>query len=54
MTYHSLREFIEQLETQNELIRIKDQVSPILEISEITDRVSKQDRGGKAFESHAD
>ena len=49
MTYHSLREFIEQLETQNELIRITDQVSPILEISEITDRVSKQDGGGKAL-----
>ena len=49
MAYHSLREFIEQLETQNELIRITDQVSPILEISEITDRVSKQDGGGKAL-----
>ncbi len=49
MIYHSLREFIGQLEINNELIRITDQVSPILEISEITDRVSKQDEGGKAL-----
>ncbi len=49
MIYHSLREFIGQLEINNELIRITDQVSPILEISEITDRVSKQDGGGKAL-----
>ncbi|MDP6657817.1 MAG: UbiD family decarboxylase, partial [Nitrospinaceae bacterium] len=42
MAYHSLTEFIEQLETDNELVRIKEPVSPILEIAEITDRVSKQ------------
>ena len=53
MTYHSLREFIERLEFDNELVRIKERVSPILEIAEITDRVSKQPGGGKAllFES---
>ena len=49
MAYYSLREFIEQLEKNNELIRITDQVSPILEISEITDRISKQGGGGKAL-----
>jgi 4-hydroxy-3-polyprenylbenzoate decarboxylase len=49
MAYYSLREFIEQLEINNELIRITDQVSPILEISEITDRISKQGGGGKAL-----
>ena len=49
MAYYSLREFIEQLEINNELIRITDQVSPILEISEITDRISKQFGGGKAL-----
>lgn len=37
----SLMEFVEKLETHNELIRIKVPVSPDLEISEITDRVSK-------------
>jgi len=56
MAYHSLTEFIEQLETDNELVRIKEPVSPILEIAEITDRVSKQSGGGKAllFENVAD
>ena len=45
MNYHSLREFVDRLENENELIRIKDRVSPILEITEITDRVSKQPGG---------
>ncbi|HAX46689.1 MAG TPA: menaquinone biosynthesis decarboxylase [Nitrospina sp.] len=49
MTYHSLREFIERLEFDNELVRIKERVSPLLEIAEITDRVSKQPGGGKAL-----
>ena len=49
MNYPSLREFIDRLEFENELIRIREQVSPILEISEITDRVSKQHGGGKAL-----
>jgi 4-hydroxy-3-polyprenylbenzoate decarboxylase len=49
MNYPSLREFIDQLECENELIRIQEQVSPILEIAEITDRISKQPDGGKAL-----
>ncbi|SVC46824.1 uncharacterized protein METZ01_LOCUS299678, partial [marine metagenome] len=49
MIYPSLREFIKQLELNNELVRIKERVSPILEIAEITDRVSKQPRGGRAL-----
>ena len=49
MAYHSLREFVHRLENENELVRIKDHVSPILEITEITDRVSKQSDGGKAL-----
>ncbi len=49
MAFHSLTEFIEQLERENELIRISEPVSPILEISEITDRVSKSPGGGKAL-----
>ena len=49
MAYHSLREFVDRLENENELVRIKDHVSPILEITEITDRVSKQSDGGKAL-----
>ncbi|MGH7180253.1 MAG: UbiD family decarboxylase [Tepidisphaeraceae bacterium] len=37
----NLREFIELLESQGELARVKTAVSPILEIAEITDRVCK-------------
>ena len=49
MHYSSLRKFIERLEIENELIRIQEKVSPILEIAEITDRISKQPDGGKAL-----
>jgi 4-hydroxy-3-polyprenylbenzoate decarboxylase len=49
MKYFSLKEFITRLELEGELVRIKESVSPILEIAEITDRVSKQPGGGKAL-----
>ena len=49
MKYSSLIEFIDRLELEGELLRVKEPVSPILEISEITDRVSKQTGGGKAL-----
>ncbi len=49
MYYSSLRKFIERLEIENELIRIQEKVSPVLEIAEITDRISKQPDGGKAL-----
>ena len=49
MKYPSLIEFIDRLELEGELLRIKQPVSPILEITEITDRVSKQPGGGKAL-----
>ena len=39
--YKNLQEFIEVLEKESELIRIKEPVSPELEITEITDRVCK-------------
>lgn len=45
--YKNLADFIRILEEQGELIRIKEFVSPVLEITEITDRVSKA--GGKAL-----
>jgi 4-hydroxy-3-polyprenylbenzoate decarboxylase len=41
MAYRNLQHFIEILEKNNELIRIKEYVNPDLEISEITDRISK-------------
>ena len=47
--YRGLRQFLELLEREGELVRIKCEVSPIEEIAEITDRVSKSEGGGKAL-----
>ena len=41
--YKDLREFIEDLERAGQLVRIKKEVDPYLEITEITDRISKAD-----------
>jgi len=41
--YSNLQAFIQVLEANDELIRIKEYVNPDLEISEITDRISKSD-----------
>ena len=49
MSYFSLKEFVLKLEQEGELVRIKKSVSPILEVAEITDRVSKSHNGGKAL-----
>jgi len=46
---NSLSEFIALLEEQQELIRIHALVSPILEITEVADRVMKSPHGGKAL-----
>lgn len=47
MIFHDLREFIDFLEDKKELVRIKTEVDPILEVTEITDRISK--KGGPAL-----
>ena len=49
MAYKDLREFIKKLEDKGLLIRIKTEVDPILEITEITDRMCKSPGGGKAL-----
>ena len=41
MAYDDLRDLIKTLEKHGELKRIREEVSPELEITEITDRVSK-------------
>jgi 4-hydroxy-3-polyprenylbenzoate decarboxylase len=41
LAYKDLRDWIQTLEKQGELKRVREQVSPELEIAEITDRVSK-------------
>ncbi len=47
--YKNFEHFINRLEEENELIRISEYVNPELEITEITDRISKQPNGGKAI-----
>jgi len=49
MRYKNLRDFIARLEAEGELHRIHSTVSPILEITELTDRMSKSPGGGKAL-----
>src|SRR5215475_5770773 len=50
MTYKRLDDFLVRLEEANELVRIKTPVSAELEITEITDRVSKlPDKKNKAL-----
>ncbi|MDE0504076.1 MAG: UbiD family decarboxylase, partial [Candidatus Poribacteria bacterium] len=51
MAYSSLREFVKALENAGELKRIKTKVSPDLEITEITDRVSKAEGPALLFEN---
>src|SRR5439155_2054297 len=41
LAYNDLRDWIAALERAGELKRIKTEVDPVLEIAEITDRVSK-------------
>lgn len=51
MAYSDLQDFIKVLEQKNELIRITTEVDPILEITEIADRVSKQYGKALLFEN---
>lgn len=51
MSYKDLNDFIKQLEKKGELIRVKVPVSPLLEITEIVDRVSKQHGKALLFEN---
>lgn len=47
--YRNLADFISRLEMKGELLRVKGEVSPLLEITEVTDRMSKSPNGGKAL-----
>lgn len=47
--HRSLSDYISLLEREGELVRIAAPVSPVEEIAEITDRVSKMPGGGKAL-----
>ncbi|MBT9331020.1 UbiD family decarboxylase [Paracidobacterium acidisoli] len=46
MAYDDLRDWIKTLDKAGELKRIREEVDPVLEITEITDRVSKAGRRG--------
>ncbi len=49
MAYDDLRDFIKALEKAGELKRVSLEVSPMLEITEIVDRVCKRSQGGPAL-----
>jgi 4-hydroxy-3-polyprenylbenzoate decarboxylase len=50
MVCNDLRDFIKFLEDKKDLLRIKEEVDPILEVTEITDRVSKEQGPALLFE----
>ena len=52
MAYKSLAHFISVLESAGELIRIKEYISPYLEITEITDRIVKNNGKALLFENN--
>ena len=47
MAYRDLREWLRAMERAGELTRVKEEVDPILEIAEITDRASKAGKRGE-------
>lgn len=47
--YDDLRDWLADIEKAGELVRVKAEVDPILEITEITDRESKRPGGGRAL-----
>ena len=49
MAYSSLTEFVEFLEKKGELVRVQEEVDPVLEVAAIADKVSKTPGGGKAL-----
>ncbi len=51
MAYKSLLHFIQKLEEEGEIVRIKEYVNPHLEIPEITDRISKHYGPALLFEN---
>ncbi|MBW3581712.1 MAG: menaquinone biosynthesis decarboxylase [Euryarchaeota archaeon] len=51
MAYSDLRDFIRVLEENGELVRVQAEVDPVLEIAEITDRVTKARGPALLFEN---
>src|SRR5256885_16684605 len=51
MPFDNLREFISAIESRGQLVRVKEEVSPILEITEWTDRTVKAKGPALLFEN---
>lgn len=51
MSYRNLQQFIDLLEKEGELIRVKEYVNPNFEITEIADRYIKSDKPALLFEN---
>lgn len=49
MAYDSFQDFLARLEREGELRRVREPLSPTLEITEVADRVMKSPGGGKAL-----
>lgn len=49
MAFGGLDDFVKTLDGKGQLVRIKEFVDPIYEIAEVTDRICKQQGGGKAL-----
>ena len=54
MAYSGLAAFIAELSKRNELRVIREYVNPVLEIAEITDRITKSGGQGLAFCKYRD
>jgi len=54
MTFHDLRDFIDALEAQGELKRIRQRIDPVLEITEIADRTLRSGGPALLFEQAGD
>ena len=52
MSYNGLSGFIERLEEESELVRISGFVDPVLEVSEVTDRIVKSNGKALLFENN--
>ena len=52
MAYSGLTDFIDNLDRSGELLRIKQFADPLLEISEITDRITKSEGKALLFENN--
>jgi 4-hydroxy-3-polyprenylbenzoate decarboxylase len=51
MVCNDLRDFITLLEEKKELVRVRSEVDPVLEVTEITDRISKKQGPALLFEN---